>query len=190
MSFIHIMYSCTSLWWGSQFCKKGAKVCLKGMHLLSQVILSIEFNWGAIWPFALKQARAMRSSQQHHSAVLPEGNSRNPNSLSVNSTDTAQRCHRVIVTSICERCWLLWSQRCTELKERLWGKSEVLTDWGGSIQTRVSTWKCLRSSSWALGHVGSPRRWRWMQKSLEGNVWWLWATRAHLWKEKSQTRWI
>lgn len=57
--------------------------------------------------------------------------------------------------------------------KRLWGKSEVLTDWEFSVQTHVSTWKCLRSSYWALGHVGRFRLWYWMQNSLEGNVRWL-----------------
>lgn len=57
--------------------------------------------------------------------------------------------------------------------KRLWGKSEVLTDWEFSVQTHVSTWKCLRSSYWALGHVGRFRLWYWMQNSLEGNIRWL-----------------
>lgn len=75
--------------------------------------------------------------------------------------------------------------RATEgWKTRLWGKNEVLTDWEFSVQTRVSTWKCWRSSCWALGHAGSLRRWCWMQNSLEGNVRWLWGKRAQLWKRK------
>lgn len=69
-------------------------------------------------------------------------------------------------------------------KARLWGKSEVLTDWKFSVQTHVSTWKCLRSSSRALGHVGSPRRRHWMQSSLEGNVRWLCATWVQALKRK------
>lgn len=56
---------------------------------------------------------------------------------------------------------------------RLEGRTEVLTNQEFSVQTHVSTWKCLWSSHWAQGHVGSLRHWYWMQNGLEGNIRWL-----------------